>query len=184
MNVIAMWSVVILTTSAVLTVTAQENLMLNGTARQSSTQRSDWGAGRAIDPPVSNDFLSGCTHTKARRNIKTAWWMFTFSFGLAYVTDITIYYRQDTAIRMDGFALYVTNVSATVAPPDGYLCFADTKPGFPNVTMTIPCYQMGKYVIYYDTTGNSQPLNKRGDTITYGPIIELCYVEINGELIL
>ena len=70
---------------------------------------------------------------------------------------------------MDGFKLYVTNTSTI--PPDGYLCYEDPDPGLPNVTQTIPCNQLGQYVIYYDTKNDS----------SYGPIIELCYVAINGE---
>ncbi|CAC5362800.1 unnamed protein product [Mytilus coruscus] len=73
---------------------------------------------------------------------------------------------------MDGFKLYVTNTSTI--PPNGYLCYEDTDPGLPNITQIIPCNQLGKYVIYYDTKGSLHG----GDR--YGPIIELCYVAING----
>ncbi|CAC5421884.1 unnamed protein product [Mytilus coruscus] len=76
------------------------------------------------------------------------------------------------ATRMDGFKLYVTNTSAI--PPDGYLCYEDPDPGLPNTTQTIPCNQLGKYVIYYDNKGSYE------GTHFYGPIIELCYVAING----
>ncbi|CAC5373741.1 PLXNA [Mytilus coruscus] len=69
---------------------------------------------------------------------------------------------------MDGFKLYVTNTSTI--PPDGYLCYEDPDPGLPNITQTIPCNQLGKYVIYYDIKGDED----------YGPIVELCYVSING----
>ncbi|CAG2230251.1 unnamed protein product [Mytilus edulis] len=70
--------------------------------------------------------------------------------------------------RMDGFKLYVTN--STTIPPDGYLCYADPDPGLPNITQTIPCNILRKFVIYYDNKGSG------GD----GPLIELCYVAING----
>ncbi|VDI53214.1 Hypothetical predicted protein [Mytilus galloprovincialis] len=69
---------------------------------------------------------------------------------------------------MDGFKLYVTNTSTI--PPDGYLCYEDPDPGLPNITQTISCNQLGKYVIYYDNKGDS----------LYGPLVELCYVAING----
>ncbi|OPL33917.1 hypothetical protein AM593_04500, partial [Mytilus galloprovincialis] len=76
----------------------------------------------------------------------------------------------DAAYRMDGFRLYVTNTSTI--PPDGYLCYEDPDPGLPNITQNIPCNQLGKYVIYYDT---------KGDVLTNtGPVVELCYVAING----
>ncbi|CAG2232086.1 PTPRA [Mytilus edulis] len=70
---------------------------------------------------------------------------------------------------MDGFKLYVTNTSTI--PPVGFLCYED-GPGLPNITQTIPCNQLGKYVIYYDDIGD----------VTYGPIVELCYVAINDNL--
>ncbi|CAG2255730.1 unnamed protein product [Mytilus edulis] len=52
---------------------------------------------------------------------------------------------------MHGFKLYVTNTSRI--PPDGYLCYADPDFGSPDIRQTIPCNQIGKYVIYYDTKG-------------------------------
>ncbi|XP_071169615.1 cell death abnormality protein 1-like [Mytilus edulis] len=77
---------------------------------------------------------------------------------------------------MDGFKLYVTNTSNI--PPDGYLCYEDPFPGgfpkFPNITQTIPCNQLGKYVVYYDDKGSDE-----GNRIP-GPIVELCYVAIKG----
>lgn len=77
------------------------------------------------------------------------------------------------AERLNGFKLYVTNSSNI--PPEGYLCYADPYPSpLPKIIQSIPCHNLGKYVIYYDTTG----------TTPYGPIIELCYVAINGRLIM
>ncbi|CAC5417493.1 unnamed protein product [Mytilus coruscus] len=73
---------------------------------------------------------------------------------------------------MDGFALYVTNTSTI--PPDGYLCYEDPDPGLPNITQTIPCNELGKYVIYYNNKGSND-----GSSVN-GPIVELCYVAING----
>lgn len=69
---------------------------------------------------------------------------------------------------MDRFQLYLTNTSTI--PSDGYLCYEDIDPGLPNITQTIPCSEVGKFVIYYDTTGNGHD----------GPVVELCYVAING----
>ncbi|VDI51082.1 Hypothetical predicted protein [Mytilus galloprovincialis] len=77
---------------------------------------------------------------------------------------------------MDGFKLYVTNTSTI--PPDGYLCYEDPDPGFPNIIQTITCNQLGKYVIYYDDKGSTEVSN--GNTRVIGPIVELCYVAING----
>ncbi|CAG2257829.1 unnamed protein product [Mytilus edulis] len=74
---------------------------------------------------------------------------------------------------MDGFKLYVTNT--TTIPPDGHLCYEDPDPGLPNITQNIPCNQLGKYVIYYDNKGSTE-----SDNSTNGPIVELCYVAING----
>ncbi|CAG2203346.1 unnamed protein product [Mytilus edulis] len=80
-------------------------------------------------------------------------------------------HTRNVAYRMDGFKIYVTNTSTI--PPDGYLCYEDPDPGLPNITQTIPCFQLGKYVIYYDTKGD-------GIYGTWGPIVELCYVAIKG----
>ncbi|CAC5414047.1 unnamed protein product [Mytilus coruscus] len=78
---------------------------------------------------------------------------------------------------MNGFKLYVSNT--TTIPPDGHLCYADSgnDTDLPNITQSIPCYQLGKYVIYYDDVGSKE--NTKGGY--YGPIVELCYVAINGE---
>ncbi|CAC5388871.1 Tyrosine-protein phosphatase 2,Tyrosine-protein phosphatase corkscrew,Tyrosine-protein phosphatase non-receptor type 6 [Mytilus coruscus] len=149
-----------------------DNLTPNGTATQSSLFHVDLGyPENAINPPITNQFtLETCSHT--RDEGAPAWWMFEFSFGSAHITDITIYYRQGLAVRMDGFKLYVTNTSAI--PPDGYLCYADPDPGLPNITQTIPCNYLGKYVIYYDTTGSKES----GNNVV--PYVELCYVAIKG----
>ncbi|CAC5377410.1 unnamed protein product [Mytilus coruscus] len=151
-----------------LTVIAQHNLAPFGTATQSSLVDDVQGKPHfAIQPPISNAFnLAICSHTAL--SSKPAWWMFQFSFGSAYITEIKVYYRADFAYRMDGFKLYVTNTSTI--PPEGYLCYEDPDPGLPNITQIIPCNQLGKYVIYYDTKGDE----------TYGPLVELCYVAING----
>ncbi|OPL21527.1 hypothetical protein AM593_02269, partial [Mytilus galloprovincialis] len=77
---------------------------------------------------------------------------------------------------MDGFKLYVTNTSTF--PPDGYLCYEDPDPGLPNITQTIPCNQLGRYVIYYDDTGSLERVGN--STRPDGPVVELCYVAING----
>lgn len=75
---------------------------------------------------------------------------------------------------MDGFRLYVSNVSTI--PPKDHLCYEDPDPGEPNITQIIPCYELGKYVIYYDEKGSTE-LDGRVD----GPVIDLCYVAINGR---
>ncbi|XP_063443549.1 multiple epidermal growth factor-like domains protein 10 [Mytilus trossulus] len=154
-------------TVVLLRVSAQHNLTPFGTATQISTYSIGFPQ-NAIKPPVSNAFsFDTCSHTGIVSRTP-AWWMFQFSFEFAYITDITIYYRELYAYRMDGFKLYVTNTSTI--PPVGYLCYEDPDPGLPNITQTIPCNQVGQYIIYYDAKGES----------TYGPIIELCYVAING----
>lgn len=75
---------------------------------------------------------------------------------------------------MDGFKLYVTNTSLTI-PPENHLCYADPDDGQPNTTQTIPCNELGKYVIYYDDKGYQEEPDRYD-----GPVIELCYVAING----
>ncbi|CAG2199741.1 unnamed protein product [Mytilus edulis] len=133
----------------------------------------------AIYPPITNDFsLDTCFHTSTTDKDERAWWMFQFSFGFAYITDIIIYYREGLAVRMDGFKVYVTNTSRI--PPDGYLCYEDPDPGLPNITQTIPCHKLGKYIIYYDIKGSTE-LSMEG-TVVYGPIVELCYVAINDNV--
>ncbi|XP_076075891.1 uncharacterized protein LOC143046657 [Mytilus galloprovincialis] len=150
---------------------AQQNLTPFGTATQSSIVGAA-GPKNAIEPPISTEWnFYLCTHTQYEST--QAWWMFQFSYEAAYITDITIYYRQSFAYRMDGFKLYVTNTSTI--PPDGYLCYEDPDPGLPNIIQTIPCNKLGKYVIYYDDKGSLQ------SSIRYdGPVVELCYVAIYG----
>lgn len=80
------------------------------------------------------------------------------------------------AHRMDGFKLCVTNTSTT--PPDSDACYEDPGPGLPNIIQTISWNKLGKYVIYYDDKG-SQQTKTRYDS----PVIELCYVAINGRFI-
>ncbi|XP_063443552.1 multiple epidermal growth factor-like domains protein 11 isoform X2 [Mytilus trossulus] len=154
-------------TVVLLRVSAQHNLTPFGTATQSSNH-SIGVPQKALQPPVSNAYsINICSHTGIVSKTP-AWWMFQFSFGISFITDITIYYRESYSYRMDGFKLYVSNTSTI--PPDGYLCYEDPDPGLPNITQTIPCNQLGQYVIYYDTKPD----------ISYGPIIELCYVAIYG----
>ncbi|XP_071181860.1 neurogenic locus notch homolog protein 2-like [Mytilus edulis] len=158
--------------TALLIVTAQKNLTPFGQATQSSKYHAS-EAEHAIYPPVSNEWgPDQCSHTAvSRTNVSEAWWMFKFSFEIAYVTEIQIYYRERFAYRMNGFKIFITNTSTI--PPDGYLCYEDPDTGLPDITQTIPCNYLGKYVIYYDNKG-SQPVFKDG------PIVELCYVAING----
>ncbi|CAC5360073.1 PLXNA [Mytilus coruscus] len=73
---------------------------------------------------------------------------------------------------MSGFQLYITNTSTI--PPDGYLCYEDPYLGLPDITQTIPCNQLGKYVIYYDRIGVD------GGSVIYNPRVSLCYVAIYG----
>lgn len=55
----------------------------------------------AVKPPLSNGFsLQTCSHTYP--TTKPAWWMFAFSFGAAYITDITIYYREHCKYTIPG----------------------------------------------------------------------------------
>ncbi|XP_052080402.1 uncharacterized protein LOC127718421 [Mytilus californianus] len=170
-----MLPIILIHATVVMTVTAQKNLTPFGNAMQSS--QSGTGKGipeNAINPPISNEYdLEICSQT-TESGYSTAWWMFEFSLGTAYIENIEIYYRENYAVRMNGFKLYVTNTSTF--PPDGYLCYEDYySPGgpYPNIHQTIPCNQLGKYVIYYDDIGSDE-----GNI--YGPIIELCYVAING----
>ncbi|XP_071129453.1 angiopoietin-1 receptor-like [Mytilus edulis] len=159
--------VLLIHTAIQWTIRAQHNLTPFGTASQSSRYVGSTPEG-AILPPISNEFtLKTCSTTNVDGAPK-AWWMFQFSFVSAFITDITIYYRDGSAHRMNGFKLYVTNT--TTIPPDGFLCYDDPDPGLPNITQNIPCNQLGKYVIYYDTVGD----------VDTGPVVELCYVAING----
>ncbi|VDI45795.1 receptor-type tyrosine-protein phosphatase T [Mytilus galloprovincialis] len=156
-----------------LTVAAQQNLALFGEA----TQSSNYGGAKAenvIKPPLSNIWsYKECTHTAESPFIASAWWMFNISYGIVFITDIMIYYRENFASRMDGFKLYITN-SSTI-PPTSYLCYEDPDPGLPNITQTISCNQLGQYVIYYDDKVDASDKTKNK-----GCIIELCYVSING----
>ncbi|CAG2238871.1 unnamed protein product [Mytilus edulis] len=131
----------------------------------------------AIYPPISNKYNEDiCTKSWTDLSSMPAWWMFEFSTGMAYVTDIMIYYRENYGIRMSGFQLYVTNTS-TIPPADDYLCYEDhysSRPPFPNTTQKIPCNRLGQYVIYYDSKGSDE------GTHVDEAIVELCYVAING----
>ncbi|XP_076089869.1 uncharacterized protein LOC143061509 [Mytilus galloprovincialis] len=169
----------VILTTAVLTVTAQRNLTPFGTAYQSSEYGNGGGtAANAVKSPISNQFKwKYCTHTHP--NKEPAWWMFKFDFDMTYITNILIYYRKGFANRMRGFKLYVSNT--TSIPPKGYLCYEDpvNDTDLPNITQSIPCNQLGKYVIYYDDTGSFHP-NDSNVLVYSNPIIELCYVAITG----
>lgn len=70
-----------------------DNLTPFGTASQSSRYIRSTPDG-AILPPISNRFtLETCSTTNVDGAPK-AWWMFQFSFLSAFITDITIYYRE------------------------------------------------------------------------------------------
>lgn len=73
-----------------------ENLTPFGKATQSTSYGRGYAI-NAVNPPISNEFKTPrstwlCSHTNLTDN--KAWWMFAFSFGTAYITDITIYYRK------------------------------------------------------------------------------------------
>lgn len=72
-----------------------DNLTPYGTATQSSWLDGGHGHARfAIQPPISNAFsMTICTHT-ATLSDQPAWWMFQFSFGSAFITEIQLYYRH------------------------------------------------------------------------------------------
>ncbi|CAC5362796.1 unnamed protein product [Mytilus coruscus] len=83
-------------TTVLLTVIAQHNLTPFGNATQSS-HITGGKPEYAIKPPISNRFtLDICSHTYVDRVNRPAWWMFQFSYRYAYITDITIYYREDS----------------------------------------------------------------------------------------
>lgn len=86
-------------------------------------------------------------------------------------TNIAVLFTAVSS-RMDGFEIYITNTSTI--PPDGNLCYEDPDPGLPNTTQTIPCNQLGRYVIFYDNTGSVE------GKVVIGPMVELCYIAING----
>lgn len=73
------------------------NLTQFGTARQSSSFSNGLGKPEyAIYPPITNNFsLSTCSHAYLTDSTESAWWMFQFSVGPMYITDITIYFRKD-----------------------------------------------------------------------------------------
>lgn len=81
----------------------KENLTPFGFATQSSSLTNmtndtvDGKPDNAIIPPISNQFsLDNCSSTgRALNGTNTAWWMFKYSLGTAYITDITIYYREN-----------------------------------------------------------------------------------------
>ncbi|XP_076072681.1 uncharacterized protein LOC143044513 isoform X1 [Mytilus galloprovincialis] len=172
-----MFFLLLIHTAVLWIVETQHNLTPFGNASQSSVVAAAGRPENAINPPISNVFsYSDCSHTKVDPENTAAWWMFKLSYGATYIQNITIYYRENFAHRMDGFKLYVTNTSTI--PPDGYLCYEDPDPGLPSITQTIPCNQLGRYVIYYDDTGS---LERVGNfTRPDGPVVELCYVAIYG----
>ncbi|XP_063418249.1 plexin-B2-like [Mytilus trossulus] len=165
--------VLIIQTTVLLIVAAQKDLGNYGIATQISTYYEGGQPENAVKPPISNSFsLKNCSHTNIISEY--AWWMFEFSFGTAFITDITIYYRENHADRMHGFELYLSN-SSSIPPegPKGYLCYKDLEPGPPNISQTIPCNHLGQYVIYFDRKGSV----KRNESFS---VIELCYVGIHG----
>lgn len=69
------------------------NLARFGVASQSSTVYTGV-AENAINPPISNAWgFDKCTHTVIGN--RPAWWRFKFSMESVYITDITIYYREN-----------------------------------------------------------------------------------------
>lgn len=100
------------------------------------------------------------------------WTRLSHTTPLIYIFDKISNYIADND-RMDGFKLYISNTSKI--PPSDYLCYKDSAEGFPKVTETIPCNQIGQYIIYYD------------DKVGYGDfgnVIELCYVAIYGKFVI
>ncbi|XP_063445964.1 uncharacterized protein LOC134725751 [Mytilus trossulus] len=110
-----MLSVLLIHTAVILVVSAQQNLTPFGNASQSSSYNmndpSRGKAENAVNPPISNEYsLDKCSSTKlSLYGMRSAWWMFEYSFDTAYITDITIYYRENCKYDQAQY-----NTSATV----------------------------------------------------------------------
>lgn len=92
-----------------------ENLTPNGTATQSSDNDPVKGkAENAINPPISNEYsVDNCSSTKlSGSGIQNAWWMFSFSFDTAYITDVTIYYRENCKYYQSIYTRIIVGLSS------------------------------------------------------------------------
>lgn len=80
--------------------------------------------------------------------------------------------------RFLGFSIFISN---TTMKEDGWLCFHDNS--FYNLTtipaiLTLECIMHGRYVIYYNERKEGQPHYYSDEAI-----IELCELEVNGNLL-
>ncbi|XP_052067777.1 uncharacterized protein LOC127707279 [Mytilus californianus] len=153
-----------------VTVTAQINLVLNGTAAQETTYIDGAGiaynANLAIEGPANNNWGDGCSST-ADNQSKT-WWGF-FLPKLVYISRVNIYLRNDVPARMNDFRLYLANGSIY---SQSELCYRDRlKQSYYNLNQSIDCDNSPTKNVYF--------FNRNG----MNTFIELCYIEIY-ELIL
>lgn len=75
---------------------------------------------------------------------------------------------------MAGFSLYVSN---TTSKDQGHCCYKDNSMGNPSVDQEIPCFILGRYVLYYN---ERSPTNNPSYLSPYA-YNELCEVEVYGR---
>ncbi|CAG2189961.1 unnamed protein product [Mytilus edulis] len=109
-----MLCVLFIALAVVVTVTAQKNLTPFGKATQSSQYlgNSIPPPENAINPPISNEFgFDKCTHTSLEST--PSWWMFNISYGIVFITDIKIYYREGS-INMSNIDDQIAEISRQI----------------------------------------------------------------------
>ncbi|CAG2257240.1 MEGF10_11 [Mytilus edulis] len=135
-----------------------KNLTPSGKASQSS-QINTAGPHNAIDPPVSNEFdFAKCTHTYIDNNPQ--WWMFAFSFDSAFITDITIYYREGYNIASEGMVWQAPSGSIDDGLANDGIEITCVKTAGTNVRFHVDLKEKsivtGIYIILDDRTTKSQ----------------------------
>ncbi|CAC5385841.1 unnamed protein product [Mytilus coruscus] len=121
----------------------------------------------AIEGPANNNWNSGCSSTENKGHA-TAWWSLHLP-RLAYITNITIYYRSDKPVNMDAFRLYLTNGSIVGDKSrTEVLCYRESDPAVPHIIQNVPCNMTAKRVFFF---------NRRN---TKTAVVELCYIAIHG----
>lgn len=147
---------------------ATENLSLQKPATQSSTYESNV-ASEAVDGDVSQ-IVQDCAHTAISPKQDAAWWQVDLN-TVSEIKYIKIYYRDKNTIRrFNGFQLYIGFDDSWL---DKDPCYRDKEPGYPLSILTVNCSGLAQYItiVNYDFAEEDKQ---------YGPILELCEVEVFG----
>ncbi|XP_060084650.1 multiple epidermal growth factor-like domains protein 11 [Ylistrum balloti] len=149
---------------------------------QSSNYSATSTSEKAVDGRTDQKFSSGsCIHTQTEPAVSEAWWQIDFG-GPVVIEHVKIYYRNDSyeqSKRFGGFQIYLSN---TTDWRNSDNCHTDTTSEMQLMNLAPEIQSCTGNTIYLTIYVDRRP-NKPYSWYSDYAILELCEVEIYGELI-